>query len=37
VIICHGISSPLAFKNSLLLAKELVDVKLTEKIQQTFQ
>lgn len=37
VIICHGISSPLAFKNSLILAKNLVDVKLTEKIQQTFQ
>jgi glycerol-3-phosphate acyltransferase PlsX len=37
VIICHGISSPLAFKNSLVLAKDLVDVKLTEKIQQTFQ
>ena len=37
VIICHGISSPLAFKNSLLLAKDLVDVKLTEKIQKTFQ
>ncbi|MDX2173003.1 MAG: phosphate acyltransferase PlsX [Bacteroidota bacterium] len=37
VIICHGISSPLAFKNSLLLAKDLIKVKLTEKIQQTFQ
>ncbi|MBA2613142.1 MAG: phosphate acyltransferase PlsX [Bacteroidetes bacterium] len=37
VIICHGISSPLAFRNSLVLAKDLVDVKLTEKIQQTFQ
>jgi glycerol-3-phosphate acyltransferase PlsX len=37
VIICHGISSPLAFKNSLLLAKDLVEVKLTEKIQKTFQ
>ena len=37
VLICHGISSPLAFKNTLLLAKNLIDVKLTEKIQQTFQ
>lgn len=37
VIICHGISSPLAFKNTLVLAKEIIDVKLTETIQQTFQ
>ncbi|MDO9000122.1 MAG: phosphate acyltransferase PlsX [Bacteroidota bacterium] len=37
VIICHGISSPLAFKNTLLLAKNIIDVKLTDKIKQIFQ
>lgn len=37
VLICHGISSPLALKNTLLLAKELIEVKLTQKIQQIFQ
>ena len=37
VLIAHGISSPLAFKNMLVLAKEIVDVKLSEKIKQAFE
>lgn len=37
VMIGHGISSALAFKNMLLLSKDVVDVKLTEKIKQVFQ
>jgi glycerol-3-phosphate acyltransferase PlsX len=37
VIIGHGISSPLAFKNMLLLAKDVIDVKLNDKIKQIFQ
>lgn len=37
VIIGHGISSALAFKNMLLLAKDVIDAKLPEKIKQTFQ
>jgi glycerol-3-phosphate acyltransferase PlsX len=36
VIICHGISSPLAIKNSLILAKETSDANLPEKIKQAF-
>lgn len=37
VLIAHGISSPVAFKNMLVLAKEIVDVKLSEKIKQAFE
>ena len=37
VLIGHGISSALAFKNMLLLAKDLIDVKLNDKIKQIFQ
>lgn len=37
VLIGHGISSSLAFKNMLKLAKEVVDAKLNDKITQIFQ
>ena len=37
VLIAHGISSPEAFKNMLVLAKEIVDVKLSDKIKQAFE
>lgn len=37
VLIGHGISSPTAFKNMLLLSREIVDVNLSEKIKQAFQ
>lgn len=37
VIIGHGISSSLAFKNMLLLSKNVVDAKLNDKITQIFQ
>lgn len=37
VMIGHGISSALAFKNMLVLSKDVVDVKLTDKIKQVFQ
>lgn len=37
VLISHGRSSPLAFKNVLLLARDMVHVKLDEKIKQVFQ
>ncbi len=37
VVIGHGISSSLAFKNMLLLAKEVIDAKLNDKIEQIFQ
>lgn len=37
VLIGHGISSSLAFKNMLLLAKEVADAKLNDKILQIFQ
>lgn len=37
VLIGHGISSALAFKNMLLLAKDVVDARLNEKIAQSFQ
>lgn len=36
VMIGHGISSPLAFQNMLLLAKDVVDAKLNEKINSIF-
>jgi glycerol-3-phosphate acyltransferase PlsX len=36
VIICHGISSPLAIKNSLLLAKDISDANLPDKIKEAF-
>lgn len=37
VLIGHGISSALAFKNMLLLSKDVVDAKLHDKISQNFQ
>lgn len=37
VMIGHGISSALAFKNMLLLAKDVVDAKLNDKITEIFQ
>jgi glycerol-3-phosphate acyltransferase PlsX len=37
VLIGHGISSAVAFKNMLLLAKDVVDARLNEKIAQSFQ
>jgi phosphate acyltransferase len=37
VLIGHGISSPLAFKNMLVLAKDIVEAKLSDKIKQVFQ
>lgn len=37
VMIGHGISSALAFKNMLLLSKDVVDARLNDKIIQTFQ
>jgi phosphate acyltransferase len=36
VIVGHGISSALAFKNMLLLAKDMIDAKLNDKIKQFF-
>ncbi len=36
VMIAHGISSPLAFKNMLLHTKEIVDANLPEKIKNVF-
>ena len=36
VMIAHGISSPMAFKNMLLQTKEIVDANLPEKIKQVF-
>ncbi|WP_317898941.1 phosphate acyltransferase PlsX [Aurantibacillus circumpalustris] len=37
VLIGHGISSALAFKNMLLLCKDVVDAKLNDKIERIFQ
>jgi phosphate acyltransferase len=37
VIIGHGISTALAFKNMLILAKEVIEAKLNDKITQIFQ
>lgn len=37
VIVGHGISSALAFKNMLLLSKDVIEVKLNDKIKQVFQ
>lgn len=37
VLIGHGISSPVAFKNMMTLAKDIVDSNLNEKIKQVFQ
>ena len=37
VLIGHGISSSLSFKNMLLLAKDVVDARLNDKITQIFQ
>lgn len=36
VIICHGISSALAIKNSIMVAKEISEVNLPEKIKEAF-
>jgi len=37
VMIGHGISSALAFKNMLVLSKDIVDAKLHDKIKNVFQ
>jgi glycerol-3-phosphate acyltransferase PlsX len=37
VLIGHGISSAFAFKNTLLLAKDIVEAKLSDKIKDVFQ
>ena len=37
VIVGHGCSSALAFKNMLMLAKDVADAKLNDKIKQIFQ
>jgi len=36
VMISHGISSPLAFKNMIVLAKDIVDARMNEKINTVF-
>jgi glycerol-3-phosphate acyltransferase PlsX len=36
VMIGHGISSPLAFKNMIVLSKDVVDAKLNEKLNTLF-
>jgi glycerol-3-phosphate acyltransferase PlsX len=36
VMIAHGISSPLAFKNMFLITKNIVEANLPEKIKQVF-
>lgn len=36
VMVGHGISSPLAFKNMIMLSKDVVDAKLNEKINSLF-
>ena len=37
VMISHGKSSPLAFKNMLVLSKDIVEANLNEKIKTVFQ
>jgi len=37
VMIAHGKSTALAFKNMLLLSKDIVDANLNEKIKTVFQ
>lgn len=37
VLISHGKSTPLAFKNTLLLAKDMINAGLEEKIKKVFQ
>jgi glycerol-3-phosphate acyltransferase PlsX len=37
VLISHGKSSPVAFKNVLVLTKDIVNAKLTEKIKEVFK
>jgi phosphate acyltransferase len=37
VLIGHGISSPIAFKNMLLQARQLIEIDLNDKIKQIFQ
>ncbi len=36
VVLGHGISSPLAIKNMLLLSKDIAEANLFQKIQNTF-
>ena len=36
VIICHGISTALAIKNSILLAREISEANLPDKIKEAF-
>lgn len=37
VMIAHGKSTPLAFKNMIVLSKDIVDANLNEKIKNVFQ
>jgi len=37
VVVGHGISSPLAIKNMVLLSKNMVETKLVDQIKQAFQ
>ena len=37
VLIGHGISSPKAIKNMILLGRDLVNAKLTDKIKTAFK
>ena len=37
VMIAHGKSSPLAFKNMIVLSKEIIEANLNEKIKTVFQ
>lgn len=37
VIIGHGISSPIAIKNMIKLAKEVIEAKLSDKIRKAFE
>lgn len=37
VMIAHGKSSPLAFKNMMVLSKEIIEANLNEKIKTVFQ
>lgn len=37
VLIAHGKSSPLAFKNMMVLSKDIIEVNLNEKIKTVFQ
>ena len=36
VVIAHGISTPEAFKNMLMLSKDIIEANMPEKIKQVF-